>query len=410
MRQMRFLIVMFLTASALSSGYIVPGAPVHAASCTRAAPAGSGTYVPLVAANNELGFRLLDDLASHGGPNTLVSPYGAATALQMVYNGSAGPTARALAHALGVGALSRAAVRGQAEHLMAALSSADPAITLQIANSLWADRTVRLRPGFVRQVGRAYGAQVATLNFSSPSAPTTINSWVACATHNTIRTIVGRIPPGTLLYLLSALYFHGRWAAPFQSSATHPGTFTTAAHTELTVPFMYERHTLPYYSDSHVQVVSLPYGTGGVSMVIILPASGISLRSVRSSLATNLPSWLARAGSANEVALSLPRFSLQKSMDLQPVLAHLGLGSLFTAGANLTPLCASARCMLTGARQKMYLQLNEQGTTASGVTGIGVGITAVTPTVEMRVDRPFFLAVRDSTTGTLLFLGQIGRP
>ena len=54
---------------------------------------------------------------------------------------------------------------------------------------------------------------------------------------------------------------------------------------------------------------------------------------------------------------------------------------------------------------KTFLEVNEVGTEAAAVTGIGVGVTSLPP--QFRVDRPFLFAIRERFTGTILFLGKI---
>ena len=61
---------------------------------------------------------------------------------------------------------------------------------------------------------------------------------------------------------------------------------------------------------------------------------------------------------------------------------------------------------------KTVLEVNEAGTEGAAVTYIGGPTCAPNPEelFEMRVDRPFFLAIRDNLTGELLFMGSIIDP
>ena len=60
------------------------------------------------------------------------------------------------------------------------------------------------------------------------------------------------------------------------------------------------------------------------------------------------------------------------------------------------------------------VDVNEEGTEAAAVTVVGIELTAVDPnqppTFHMRVDRPFFFAIRDDVSGTILFMGSIVNP
>jgi serpin B len=59
--------------------------------------------------------------------------------------------------------------------------------------------------------------------------------------------------------------------------------------------------------------------------------------------------------------------------------------------------------------QRDYLQVDEEGTTAAAVTG--VGMTALSAGGPQPVfDKPFLFLVRDTQTGVILFAGQIVDP
>jgi serpin B len=68
--------------------------------------------------------------------------------------------------------------------------------------------------------------------------------------------------------------------------------------------------------------------------------------------------------------------------------------------------------MIGFALHKAFINVDEQGTEAAAATGIGAtpaGATSYQP-IEVRVDRPFLLAIRDTVTGTILFLGRVLDP
>jgi serpin B len=118
------------------------------------------------------------------------------------------------------------------------------------------------------------------------------------------------------------------------------------------------------------------------------------------------------------VHLVLPRFHAELSIDLMPGLQALGAGIAldcdradFTGMASVRvgprePLCIGR------ALQKVYIDVDEEGTEAAAVTGIGMVTTtsAPPPPIEFVVDRPFLFILRDEITGADLFIGRIARP
>ena len=62
-------------------------------------------------------------------------------------------------------------------------------------------------------------------------------------------------------------------------------------------------------------------------------------------------------------------------------------------------------------KHKTFIEVNEKGTEAAAATSIGIRTTSLRlNTFNMVVDRPFFCAIRDNQTGTILFMGSIVDP
>lgn len=59
---------------------------------------------------------------------------------------------------------------------------------------------------------------------------------------------------------------------------------------------------------------------------------------------------------------------------------------------------------------KTVVEVNETGTVAVGATSVGIGTTAVQDPVNFAINHPFFYAIRDNTSGDLLFVGVLMNP
>jgi serine protease inhibitor len=107
--------------------------------------------------------------------------------------------------------------------------------------------------------------------------------------------------------------------------------------------------------------------------------------------------------------LYLPKITLERTRELKDDLVALGMEDLFDPSrADLSRLATGPdRLFARFVRHKTFLEVNEVGTEAAGVTGIGVGVTSFPP--QFRVDRPFLFAIRERFSGTILFLGKIAR-
>ena len=65
---------------------------------------------------------------------------------------------------------------------------------------------------------------------------------------------------------------------------------------------------------------------------------------------------------------------------------------------------------ISEAKQKTYIEVNEEGTEAAAVTGIGMVETSIGPPqpVTFRADRPFLFLIQEKSSGVILFMGKIG--
>jgi serpin B len=78
----------------------------------------------------------------------------------------------------------------------------------------------------------------------------------------------------------------------------------------------------------------------------------------------------------------------------------------FAKGADFSAMSPSS-LWIDQVKHKTFVEVNEEGTESAAVTEMGA--VRASP-IEMSVNRPFFFAVRDNQTGTILFMGSIVEP
>jgi serine protease inhibitor len=175
----------------------------------------------IVTANNQFGFELLNQLQLQDKTdNIFFSPLSVAFALAMTYNGAAGETSQAMARTLKLNEMGRDQINRESARLLESLNSADPNVTLNIANSLWVRQGVKLNEEFLTRNRGYFGAEIATLNFDDPTAKVTINNWVSKSTSGKIPTIIEEIKDSHVLFLINAVYFKAEWLKKFEKKLT----------------------------------------------------------------------------------------------------------------------------------------------------------------------------------------------
>jgi serpin B len=60
---------------------------------------------------------------------------------------------------------------------------------------------------------------------------------------------------------------------------------------------------------------------------------------------------------------------------------------------------------------KAFVAVDEEGTEAAAATAVMVGTTSMPVIdVQLTIDRPFIFIIRDTQTGSILFMGQVVNP
>jgi serpin B len=396
---------------------------VPASAQVAATPAATGK---LVTANNDFGFRLLHSLLAQGDENNVViSPLSVSLALGIVFNGAGGVTRDAMAHTLGISSLDDQQVNGESHQLLDSLAKADPAVQLQIANALWVRSGFALNPDFVERTREYFDATVRALDFAGdPQASVKIiNDWASDHTHGKIPGIIDRLNPQTRLVVTDAVYFKGRWTHLFDKKLTRPRAFYLPGGTSVTTPMMEQSGRYPYFETPDFQAVRLAYGDGHFDMYLFLPrkssgnsAQGQGLSRFLGSLnETNWNEWTNRMSGSNEGKIVLPKFELNYSRRLNQQLESMGMGVAFDPDhADLSRIAAQpAKLWIDFVQHKTYIKVDEQGTEAAAVTAVGIGLMAVMSgpqPFEMIVDHPFFFAITEHDSGSILFTGIITNP
>jgi serine protease inhibitor len=353
------------------------------------------------------GFELFRTLrADDPAGNVFVSPTSAAFALAMTYNGAVGQTADEMARALGIEHLDVQTVNETSRTWLAALrQTGDPRAELAVANSVWYRQDRAILDTFREQVRSFYDAEIAPITTAAA-----INAWVDQATRGRIDGIIdGEVPADVVAYLINAVYFKADWTKQFRESDTRDAPFRRPDGSTVTVPMMFQRGEFELRTDPQMQMLRLPYGAGRFSMVLALPHEDSDLGALAARLdAGGWRAWMTEFRAVRELEVRLPRFEVEWESSLKASLRAMGMEAPFEPGlADFSAMFAGGGPWIDDVFQKTFLRVDEKGTTAAAVTKVAM-VESASPGITF--DRPFFLAIYDHATETVLFLGQITDP
>ncbi len=369
----------------------------------------------LAAANNDFAFNLLRQLATEqAGATVFISPYSAATALQMAGNGAGGQTRTEMLQVLGESDLPTDALNAASKAAANLLDSNDTNLILTTANALWYRQGVPIKSSFTNANQKFFAATIRALNFNNPpAAEGEINQWASDKTHGRITGIAnGMINQYTDLILANAIYFKGKWEDPFDVNLTKDRPFHPATGSPKDHPMMEMSKTFMYRQGTGYQAVRLPYMGGNLAMYVFLPDPGSSPEKLLQIMngdrwrRVTVPGFSDRPG-----RVVFPKFRLEYSAELNQLLKALGMKAAFNQDKADFSGIFSDQHYISDVRQKAFAEVNEEGTEAAAVTGMSLPTSGIElpppPRFEMIVDRPFLFTIVDMRSEMILFMGLV---
>ena len=337
----------------------------------------------------------------------ILSPVSASYALSMAANGAEGATLTELIEVLGFSGFSIDEINAYNQKLVQELVQQDNTTLLSMANSLWLLDDFQVLSTYRNALKKNYDAEVR--REERAKAKDAINAWCADKTNGCIPDFLKDDPEGKAL-LLNALYFKGLWAEPFDKGLTQNELFTNEGGTQTEVAMLNRQSGYLLAQNDLYATVRLPYGNGAFALQVILPQEGVSLAQCIEAL--NGASWKALQESMTwkEVDVKLPKFTIEDYQNsLIRVLMAMGVQEAFRNSADFSKM-ANKDLMISSVDQSVYFRLDEEGTEAAAVTGIGMSqALPQNPygVYEFHVDRPFLFLLTEKSTDSVLFMGQV---
>lgn len=363
---------------------------------------------------SQFGFDLFRQLRSSvPAANVFISPVSIATVLAMLYNGAANETATAVANVLHLEGTKLDDVNNKVLSVRNALKPADSKYELLNANSIWARKGMTFEQSFMDRNRQYFGAEIEALDFAAPQSLDRINGWVSRNTGGHIPRIIDRIGAQHVMFLINAVYFKGQWKEQFSPKLTKPESFDLADGSKVQVPMMSREGRFLYRSGERHQAVNIPYVGDKISMVVLLPEKGYALDDLLKQFDAKRWDGAFDVFRSSNGLVKLPRFKMNYQATLNDALAAMGMGIAFDARrADFTLMRKQRDLVLSEVKHKTYVEVNEEGTTASAATSAGISVTSAVPQgpFSFIVDRPFVIAIKEESTGALLFLGAIRNP
>ena len=369
----------------------------------------------VVSANNQFAIELYQQINKQPkqlDKNVFFSPYSLSTAMAMLYIAAEGETKQQIQKTFHYPPL--AILNPNSAALYNQFNKPNPNYDLSTVNNLWMRQDLSPSQTYLDTVQRYYGGQVTNLDFknSPESSRQIINKTIAKHTKQMIPELLakGSIESSTATVLTNAVYFKSEWAKPF---GVQGGTrsFHNLDGTMSSQEMMYKTAYFDYMENEHIQMVELPYKSNDLSMLIILPKSKepAAIQKLVADLNSNQVSQWTKQLENQEIFLVMPKFKLQESYSMKPILANMGMPIAFDSRANYSLFNDKLPLKVDSVIHKAVVEVDEKGTVAAAATGIGVQLVMATHKAEITADHPFMFMIKDNKTDAILFLGQVNK-
>jgi serine protease inhibitor len=371
----------------------------------------SAAELTVQGAANSFSFALWNRLnTQQPDSNVFVSPLSATFALGMTMNGAANETFDQMRTTLAFGDASQRVINDGYKSLIALLTSLDPRVRMTIANSIWYRRGYPIHEGFLDTTRAFFGARVADLDFADREGSTAImNAWVSDNTNGKIPSIVDDIDVGSVMFLINAIYFNGRWRTAFDPTKTRDDQFRAIDGSSQSVRMMTRLSGTSYAFSPTWTAVDLPYGNAAFSMTIVVPTEGAGVNAVAQALTPEAWRALVEGLSERDVEVSLPKLRLEYARNLNDDLIAMGMVAPFLeGGADFTRMSPLGReLFISNVKHKAFVDIHEEGTEAAAATVVENRRTIGPGYAVVRADRPFIFIIRERLSGTILFMGKV---
>ncbi len=363
----------------------------------------------VISGNNDFGIKLFTNVANEDGVNMMLSPLSASIALTMLLNGCEGDTYIQIRDMLGYpGDMDIDDINETYRELVSQLLQVDPKVTLTLANAIFYRLGFDVKQSFLNTMSDYFEAHIEWLDFSKPSAVDVINKWASDNTNGKIKKGIEETDGHLVMFLMNALYFKGDWTYQFDKEETSYKPFYLDDGKEINVSTMAGMVMAKRYSEEGFSAIELSYGRTNFSMVVVVPDDSLYdfYDDFTPGTWRNITKYLDEYYQWEETMVYMPKFEFEYEKELNDHLQSMGMTDAFNpATADLSGI-AQTYLWVDFVKQNTFVEVNEEGTEAAAVTTVGV----VTGPVTFIINQPFIFAIRERTTNTMLFIGNVVNP
>ena len=288
-----------------------------------------------------------------------------------------------------------------------------PVLTSLLANSIWLNKDVPYKDETLNTLAEQYYASSFCGRPGSEAMDKALQTWTDKNTGGLLNEYTKdmQLDPGTVLALVSTIYYKAMWVNDFSLNATKQKTFH-GTKGDTIVDMMYQSDDMGVCRTDAFTAVGLSLNDSGY-MYFYLPNEGTDVNALSSD--PDVFRVLQRDGEGwfwPIVHMSVPRFHISEKTDLLETMRALGVtDALDPHVSDFTSLTEGAdQIIVSAAEHTAMVEIDEQGVKGAAYTEVDIYPTAAAEEEEEEIDfvldRPFMFVITGAD-GSILFSGVV---
>ena len=363
-------------------------------------------------------FDLLSQtVRDYGGEgNVMISPASIMMALDMVAAGAKEDSLRQLTDlfAVGQGPLSQQAY---AASLMDKINNAKD-VDFACANAVWNNSILlgdKVNAKYVSYIRETFLAEYTVTDFNNKTCDE-INGWIYDHTDKKIKNMIEDLDRDTVMVLVNAITFDGKWEEPYEKDNVKDGDFTAANGKVQKATFLNDTSYI-YFETDKATGFTKNYKGGEYAFLAILPkdASVSANEFAKSFTSKDYEDFISSRTTEYTVYSKMPEFKSDFKLLMNDTIKNLGAGDIFMPGtADFSGISgAKGDIYVSMVLHQTHIEVDAQGTKASAATVVSMTKNAVEGDFSndryVICDRPYVYAIVDTKTMAPVFVGTVNK-
>ena len=363
-------------------------------------------------------FDLLSQtVRDYGGEgNVMISPASIMMALDMVAAGAKEDSLKQLTDlfAKGQGPLSQQAY---AASLMDKINNSKD-VDFSCANAVWNNSLLlgdMVNTEYVDYIRETFLAEYTVTDFNNKTCDE-INGWIYDHTDKKIKNMIEDLDRDTVMVLVNAITFDGKWEEPYEKDNVKDGDFTAANGKVQKATFLNDTSYI-YFETDKATGFTKNYKGGEYAFLAILPkdASVSANEFAKSFTSKDYEDFISSRTTEYTVYSKMPEFKSDFKLLMNDTIKNLGAGDIFMPGtADFSGISgAKGDIYVSMVLHQTHIEVDAQGTKASAATVVSMTKNAVEGDFSndryVICDRPYVYAIVDTKTMAPVFVGTVNK-